>query len=539
MAKSKPAPKPIKQVPPAKEKKTSSFSFEKFTTWAHLIIIGLTFWFLYSTIFDHKPDMNGDNFAYILLGKRLANGLGFTNATSRELTPHIHFSPGYPAMIAVFVKTLGDDQDTISFMNGVMMFASLILIYFITKKLTRSASLAFAVSFLCAVNSILLRFSTITMSEVPFIFVSLLAIFTFKLAVDDERQIKSVWLYVSIAIMGFSYYIKSNAVAFAAGAIAYFLISKDWKRALVTLVGFGAIIAPWYLRTQKFGSSYMSQMKYINPYKPELGLLTTPTLIDRIQRNVIRYFTGDIPLNIFPMDQPFEKAPLSYWIIGIVMLCLMIWGIYRLKDLRLFLLGYFSGSIAILLVWPNEYGYVRYITPFTPLILLFALNGLKELIALGIGENNTRFVPYLFILLGIIYAKPIEAEQIQAEQPMPANYANYFEIAKWVKKNTPKDVTISARKPDMFIYYADRLCIGEMPSPDDKEVMKFFRDNKVDYVVIEQLGFGSTGRFLVPAVQKNMDKFEVVLQLPNPDTYLLKFKDKDGKMQSSAKDSLH
>ena len=83
----------------------------------------------------------------------------------------------------------------------------------------------------------------------------------------------------------------------------------------------------------------------------------------------------------------------------------------------------------------------------------------------------------------------------------------------------------------MFMYYADRTCIGEKPSLDDKEVMEFFRKNKVDYVIIEQLGFSSTGKYLIPAVQKNMDKFEIIMQLPNPPTnppgpatYLLKFK---------------
>jgi hypothetical protein len=74
------------------------------------------------------------------------------------------------------------------------------------------------------------------------------------------------------------------------------------------------------------------------------------------------------------------------------------------------------------------------------------------------------------------------------------------------------------------MYYGDRTCIGDKPSLDDKEVLDFFRNNNVDYVVIEQLGFSSTAKYLVPAVQKNQDKFEVVLQLPNPDTYLLKFK---------------
>lgn len=180
--------------------------------------------------------------------------------------------------------------------------------------------------------------------------------------------------------------------------------------------------------------------------------------------------------------------------------------------------------MAILLVWPTEYGFVRYVTPFTPLILLLSLNGVRELIALAAGERNSNFIAISFVLLGLVYIKPIGQLEDEAQQPMSPNYENYFAMARWAKANTSKDATFSARKPDMFMYYSDRLCVGDKPSLDDKEVLGFFRENKVDYVCIEQLGFGSTGRFLVPAVQKNPDKFDVVYHLPNPDTYLLKFK---------------
>jgi hypothetical protein len=187
-------------------------------------------------------------------------------------------------------------------------------------------------------------------------------------------------------------------------------------------------------------------------------------------------------------------------------------------------LGYIGGTLAILMIWPDIWGGIRFILPLIPIAVFLALYGIKELIALALGEKNMTFVPYIFLLFGLLYTKPISALEEQANQAMPSNYTNYFELAKWVKANTPKDAIISARKPDMFIYYADRTCIGDKPSLDDKEVMDYFRKNNVDYVVIEQLGFSSTAKYLVPAVQKNMDKFDVVLQLPNPDTYLLKFK---------------
>ena len=48
-------------------------------------------------------------------------------------------------------------------------------------------------------------------------------------------------------------------------------------------------------------------------------------------------------------------------------------------------------------------------------------------------------------------------------------------------------------------------------------------DKKVDFVLVEQLGFGSTYRYLIPCVQRHKEIFKVALHLPNPDTFLLHF----------------
>ena len=523
MAKTKPVPVKKREVKPT-QAKASSFSFAKFADWTHIIIITLLFWIVYSNIFDKKPDMNGDNFAYYLLGKRLATGQGYTNATEIHHMPHTHFPPGYPMLLALFMKTVGDDQDTLNFMNGLMMYGSLLLLYFMIKRLTASSALAFAAAFISALNSHLLRSSTITMSEVPFLFISLLAIYAFIRAVDDPKSLKSPWLYVSIVSIVICYHTKTTALALIGGVAVYLLFAKDWKRLAVVVGGFIILCLPWHFRNSGLGDSHVGQLMQVNPYKPELGNLTTGTFIDRVQHNFVRYISTDIPSGVLSLEANFEKAPMSFWLMGIVIIGLVLWGIFKLRDFRLMFLGYIGGTLAILMIWPDIWGGIRFILPLIPIAIFLALFGIKELIALGVGEKNMTFVPYLFLIFGMLYTKPIAALEEQANQPMPANYTNYFEIAKWVKANTPKDAIISARKPDMFIYYADRTCIGDKPSLDDKEVMDYFRKNNVDYVVIEQLGFSSTAKYLVPAVQKNMDKFDVVLQLPNPDTYLLKFK---------------
>jgi hypothetical protein len=554
---------------------TSTFAWAKYLTWIHIIIITIVFWLVYSMIFDTKPDMNGDNFAYYLLGQRLAHGLGFTNATEISHGPHIHFSPGYPVFIAIIMKVFGEDQDTIDFMNGLMMYGSLLLLYFLIRRLTSSVALAFSSAFLLSLNAHLLRSSTIMMSEIPFIFMSLVAIYALIRAVEDQRGIKSYWLYVSILAMAACYYTKTTALALAGGACLYLLLSRDWKRTLIVGLSFFLLILPWSIRSKRVGSSYAGQFMQINPYKPELGNINAAAFAERIKHNFTRYISSDIPTSIFDLDVNLKKtmegfqraqetqkqelsktanqemsiagkteadrkaiqdkldrdtkeidsrAPGIFWIFGIAIIALALWGIYRLRDYRIFIAGYILGTMAILLVWPDVWGGSRFIMPLIPIIFFLMLYGVKELAELLAGPNVAKYLPYAFLLIGMTSSDPISAIQEQAQQPFPANYVNYFEIAKWAKKNTPKDAIFSARKMDMFIYYSDRMCIGDKPSLNDTVVMDYFRQNKVDYVVVEQLGFSSTAKYLVPAIQKNQDKFEVVLQLPNPDTYLLKFK---------------
>ena len=48
-------------------------------------------------------------------------------------------------------------------------------------------------------------------------------------------------------------------------------------------------------------------------------------------------------------------------------------------------------------------------------------------------------------------------------------------------------------------------------------------EKEVTHVVLDQLGYSSTSRYLYPAIKKYPGKFKVIHQLKNPDTYIMKF----------------
>jgi hypothetical protein len=106
----------------------------------------------------------------------------------------------------------------------------------------------------------------------------------------------------------------------------------DWRRLAAVLLTFGLLILPGYIRDKNLGSSHMGQLMQVNPYKPELGNLTTHTFIERIQHNFVRYISADIPSGVLSLDVTFEKAPFSFWLMGVIIIGLALWGIYRLRD---------------------------------------------------------------------------------------------------------------------------------------------------------------------------------------------------------------
>jgi hypothetical protein len=110
-----------------------------------------------------------------------------------------------------------------------------------------------------------------------------------------------------------------------------------------------------------------------------------------------------------------------------------------------------------------------------------------------------------------------------AVQDYPPAYKNYFDMAKTVKQQGNKNWVVACRKADMFYYFSGTYVTMYEYSLDDKEVIRDLLKKGVDFVVLEQLGYSSTYRYLYPAIVKNQDLFQPAMHLLNPDTYLFYF----------------
>jgi hypothetical protein len=478
---------------------------------------------LYLFTFDAKLDLNGDNVDYYLLGKALSQGEGYTTIWYPGSPPFSHRPIGYPIIIAGAMIFGLSGVVAIKWVNFLLLCGTLILFYRISEKITQNKMLAAVITLIIGINIHILHFTLIIVTEIPFLFFTILAVyFLVKLEVPDKFSYKNYNLWLMVVALSAAYHVKSLGIALLFAFLVYFFSQRKWKHGLVTLAGFITLALPYYIRNMMLGvkSSYLASVTFKNPYQRDLGTMEFFDYFERIITNLIRYISIEIPRSVVPFFLETE-ATTGSWVLGIIISGLIIWALTRLKKYRALLFSLFVGTFGILLLWPEVWFGIRFIMPLIPFILFLTVYGIYEL--LNHYKLNSKLILITIALIVALNFNSYSDYNKKSKLGYPKAYTNYFNLASWAEKNSdPEDIFI-ARKPQFFYLYSNRQVIKYKYTSDDQELIKDLEKRNARYVVIEQLGYGSTPRYLVPAVQKNRNRFQVVKQLKNPDTYLLRF----------------
>jgi hypothetical protein len=412
---------------------------------------------------------------------------------------------------------------TIKWLNFLFLCGSLILFYRIAMRITQNKILAMVMTIVIGINIHILHFSFIIMSEIPFLFFMILAVFFLvKLEESNRSALKNYNLWLLIISLSVAYHIRSLGIALVFAFMVYFVSQRKWKQGILILSGFIVLALPYYIRNKLLGvgSSYLASVTFKNPYQRELGKMEFFDFLGRIISNIVRYISIEIPRGVAPF-LPETEANAASWIIGIVLSGLIILALYRLKKYRALLFSLFLGTFGILLLWPEVWFGIRFIMPLIPFILFLSIYGIYEILIKY--RLNPKFIYIVIAVIFILNFNDYSLFNKKSKMGYPKAYSNYFSLASWANKNSdPQDIFI-ARKPQFFYLYSKRQVDKYKYTLDDKELLKDLENKNAKYVVIEQLGYGSTPRYLVPAVQKNMPRFQIIKQLKNPDTYLLRF----------------
>lgn len=484
--------------------------------------------------FNSKPDLNGDNFCYYIYATSLAEGHGYCDLSSPGSPATSNFPPGYPLLMTP-LRAITDSVVAQKWLNEVFVLISIVLLYFALLAL----SLPKDISFVAAVAGLfcprLLHFSTMMMSESSFLLMSMLVFFALvQLSKHEDRwwrELCSPWFYVMLVALVFTYHIRTQGVALVGAVLLVFLVRRRWACLGGTVAGFVLGCLPWMLRNRILGlngNRYLDSIMVANPWRPEMGQIGFGEVVSRFFDTLRMLIFNAFPSTIVPFVNLNCDEPTYTWyiyLLGVLMLAILLLGAWRLGKQRWFAIGYIAATLGVISIFSTPSGN-RYITSVLPFLTAFLMIGLWYGISWLVQRKwKTRSFPAYILLLLLFFSKSgLQEEHRLAKQKYPIPYQQFFNIGKAIEENLPHSTIVCSRKPQIFYLYSQCPGIVYKYTPDARELIADLVDKQVDLVVVDALGYSSTYRYLIPAIQQYPQFFpRALMYYENTGTYLLSF----------------
>ena len=573
----------MKKTKPTKQGTDKKMFSGKHLQVLYLVILSCLFLSNYSRIFDEKLDMNGDNIVYYSLGKAINEGKGFVNTIGYDETPHTHFPPGYPYFVAFVMKIVPDSVKAVKTTNGVLLYLSMILLFYVLYAMCENKLISFAVTALAVSQITILRFATIMMSEMLFLFFSLIIILIALKYKPSQAFTKSQKRWYDILIIclllfsiGYLNFIRTMGLSLILAVIFYYgilTIQKLYfylknlkqrkesneqlkehkmvllKYAAICLLVFLSFFVPKLMWDARNSSVGKTSSDYVGDFHKKQNGLTMQTFDDwkeRVVNNVQIYTTKWLPSAIFSNTPAFEDKYSVGWWKGIIIILLILFGFYKFRKGALLLFLYLFITMGVLMVWPEQYGGQRYMLSIIPFIIFLFICGCNELLKLLFSklwkkqkDKYLRFTPVLVLALFILIAYPSYSKSIK-EAELLAKFKDYttanaapplaefLDAIRWTKVNIQDTGRMSTRKPELYYMYSGgRQSISFPNYATPEEIFDYFKQNRIRYVIIDRW-FRHAYVTVIPAVQKYHYNFKIIHQIggtePNtPPTYVLEF----------------
>jgi hypothetical protein len=200
-------------------------------------------------------------------------------------------------------------------------------------------------------------------------------------------------------------------------------------------------------------------------------------------------------------------------------------AVRRRRDGFLVLYTAFTIGIALLWFWVD----VRFLFGIVPLLFYFAARLLLD-IAEAMATNGWRWTGHILcwgFFAVVFYGQAPGVARLAAytQADYPPAWSRYYQAGQWLKQNAADDAVVLCRKGYWMYIVSGRRCVG-FPFEGTDAVLAHMEREKVDYVVLESLGFAQTGQYLFPTVNEFRDRFGIAWKeesIPAFATYVLKF----------------
>lgn len=425
--------------------------FKKFkpSYWLLIVFVTLVVFSLFN-LYARNPLLSDadDDALYLLLAKSIASGYGYREILSPGIPEHYKFPPLFSIILAPAVKLFGYDIMAIKTYLIIFNVLSLFAIYLFFNKLTGNSFKSWALMFLTGFSFEYFLWSNQIMSEIPFVMFSFFALY-FLIRENGYTSI----LFTIGAILT-----KSVGVVLIPAITVYLLLKKKFKDASIYFILTSLIFGLWSWRNRAYAESYINLVKYANPYAKELGLLSLPTLMQRIGHNVFVHLQSMSHL-IFQYDTVTNQF--QYIIVLLILFALFVGFVSVILKRQYLLPLYLFFYMGFMAFWPWDT--IRFISPLMPVFIYLFIEGVEFLLDivydnLGFQDKYRTYVKVgfiiclLFLTLPGFFSKLYETHDYKYDDGL----RQYQAAAAWVEKNVQPSKVVMTRKPYLFALWSNR-----------------------------------------------------------------------------------
>jgi len=509
-------------------------------------------------LYDPTLFTGGDNAGYMILGDALRSFRGYLDLHLPGAPLHTKYPPGYPAALAV-VGLMGGLQ-AYKLFSLACTAAAVWLLFRVGRRLF-SARTALAATFLFAVNPVLLEYSHWVLSEAFFVAAVLLCVAAY--AGSEERAAAGApvghaegggtegdgptiaerilalppasWRFgLGAAVLAFL--IRTAGLPLLLAVLAYHALRREWRRLAIAGVVVFAAAGGWIAYGQLAGGSegYLTELLLRNPYDPSAGTVGLAGLAERGAVNLWTYVSAVLPGSLTGQRLQGEAAGGWTTLLGLAVAALALAGWLARASERIGVPELFTFLyVGLIAVWPEVWTDRRFLLPVLPLLLLYATGAVDRAAerwelpgrgALAAAAAGLLALPALHSA-GTRAPERVRCLQRYASGSpcVPAPWASFLDAARWSRDNLPPEAIVVNRKPRIFFWISGHPGRVYRYTGEPELLIRDLEEAGADFVAVDQLS-PTTPRYLVPAIEANPRRFEVVYQEGRPPTYLLRFR---------------
>ena len=414
-----------------------------------LIVFNLLFALL---TFMPQPHTGGDSAHYLSLARSLLQGHSYTDLYDPLQQPHTKYPPVFPLLLAIGMLVGLKTWVQLKLLMAAVGTAAVAFTYLWIRRRGRPA-LAAGVSLLLIFSAGVLEQSHWLLSDVPFWFFTMVALWAFdRLRPDDWSR-----LAIAVAATVLAYFTRSAGLPLVLAATLWLLWRRRWPQVAVLLAVLLPLAFLWWMRAQNTGGvEYAQEFWYIDPYMPSLGRIGIAQLVQRMIDNATKYGTIHLPILLS------GQVGTLITMISVLVVAFALYGwITRLRRPMVaeLMMPFYIG---LLLVWPAVWSGERFLMPILPLLLYYAALGftrvLRRITPRFAASAGAAVVAVLIMidvppLTASIAAGRMCTREYRGGNPYPCLQEaerSYFDVGIWAQTTLPADAVVLSRKPRLF-----------------------------------------------------------------------------------------